>query len=125
MVKIILMIGAIVMLSSSSATAQQKISGAVCVADLKKLCPGVEPGNRRLLNCMREHIHELSSPCLMRLAKFAEVREARLDCGDHIRQQCGNVEQGEGKLAACLKSAIATLSDSCQAALSQAVTKGR
>jgi hypothetical protein len=124
-VKIILMIGTLFMLWSSNATAQQRLSGAPCVPDLRKLCPGIQPGNDRIRNCLREHIRDVSSPCLVRLAKFAELRQFRDDCGAHVRQQCANVERGGGKFGACLRSAIASLSDSCKDALARAVSRAR
>jgi hypothetical protein len=123
--KIILMIGAILMLWSSNATARERLSGAPCVPDLEKLCPGIQPGNDRLRDCLREHIHDVSSRCLVRLAKFAELRQFRDDCGAHVRQQCGSVERGGGQLGACLRSAIASLSDSCKDALARAVRRAR
>jgi hypothetical protein len=119
------MIGAIVMLSSLSATAQRTLSGAPCVPDIEKLCPDIEPGNGRLRACLKEHIRDVSSACLVRLAKFAEIRRFRDDCGAHIRQQCGSVKRGGGKLGACLRSAIASLNDSCKDALSRAVSGAR
>src|SRR6516225_2896843 len=105
------MIGAILMLWSSNATAQQRLAVGHCVADLRRLCPGVQPGNNRLRACMREHIRDVSFPCLVTLAKFAEVRQPLSEeCNAHIRQQCANVERGEGRLGACLRSAVASLS---------------
>lgn len=77
MVKIILMMGAILMLWSSNATAQERIVGGKCRADLQKLCPGIPPGDNRLRDCMREHIHDISLPCLVTLARFAAVRRLR------------------------------------------------
>jgi hypothetical protein len=125
MVKIILMIGAIMVLSSLSATAQRRLSGAPCVPDLNRLCPDIQPGNGRLRACLKEHIREVSSACLVRLAKFAEVRRLREDCGAHVRQQCGSVERRGGKFGACLRSAIASLSNTCKDALSRAVSGTR
>ena len=125
MVKIILMIGAIVMLSSSSATAQRTLAGAPCAPDLKKLCAGIQPGNDRLRACMRENLGDVSRACLVRLAKFAEVRGFREDCGAHIRQQCASVERGGGQLGDCLRPAVASLSDSCKNALARAVPWAR
>jgi len=114
-VKIILVTGAILMLWSSNATAQQRLAVGHCVADLRRLCPGVQPGNNRLRACMREHIRDVSFPCLVTLAKFAEVRRPLSEeCNAHIRQQCANVERGEGRLGACLRSAVASLSDTCK-----------
>lgn len=41
-------------------------SGAVaeaCRKDLQSLCPGTQPGDGRLMACMREHRAELSDGC--------------------------------------------------------------
>ena len=67
MVKIILMIGAILMLWSSSATAQRRLAVGHGVADLRKLCPGIQPGNNALRACMREHIRDVSFHAWQRL----------------------------------------------------------
>jgi hypothetical protein len=125
-VKIILMIGAILMLWSSNATAQQRLAVGNCVADLRKLCPGVPPGNNNLRACMRERIRDVSFPCLMTLAKFAEVRRTRKgECSAHLQQQCAGVERGGGQFGACLRSAVANLSDTCKDALARAVRRAR
>src|SRR3954465_13256464 len=108
-VKINLMIAAILMLWSSDVTAQGRPAlGGTCVADLDKLCPGIRPGQGRLRACLREHIQDISPPCLFRLAKFAEVRGSQKECGDYIRQQC-----------------VANLSDGCKTALTRAVSRAR
>jgi len=124
-VKIILMIGAILMWSSN-ATAKQRLAVGHCAADLRRLCPGIQPGNNRLRACMREHISDVSFPCLVTLAKFAEVRRTlNEECNAHIRQQCVNVERGGGRFGACLRSAVASLSDTCKDALARAVRRVR
>jgi hypothetical protein len=133
MAKIILMIGAILTVWSSNATAQDTAQETLrqrrvghCVADMKKLCPGVQPGNNRLRDCMREHLRDVSFPCLVTLAKFAEVRRSlKGECSAHLQQQCGNVERGGGQFGACLRSAVASLSDTCKVALARAVRRVR
>ena len=124
MVKIILMIGTILMLWSSNATAQERLV-AHCVADLRNLCPGIPPGNNALRACRREHIHDVSFPCLVTLAKFAELRGSHKECGAHLRQQCAGVERAGGQFGACLRSAAASLSDTCKDALARAVRRAR
>ena len=125
MVKIILMIGAILMSWSSDATAQERVVGGRCRADLQKLCPGIPPGRNNLRTCMREHIRDVSLPCLVTLAKFAEVRRFRKDCSAHLRQQCASVKREGGEFEACLKSAVDGLSDTCKDALARAVRRVR
>jgi hypothetical protein len=125
MVKIVLMIGTLFMLWSSNATAQQRLAVGHCVADLRRLCPGITPGNNKLRACMREHIRDVSFPCLVTLAKFAEVRRSlNEECSAHL-QQCASVERGRGRFGACLRSAVATLSDTCKDALARAVRRAR
>jgi hypothetical protein len=34
-----------------------------CRADIEKLCPGVQPGGGRVMQCMRQHTAEISDPC--------------------------------------------------------------
>jgi hypothetical protein len=123
MKKIIVMIGAILMLWSSSATAERWLAREQCLPDLRKLCPGIPPGNDRLRACMREHIQDVSFPCLVELAKFAEVRGSRNDCSARLQQQCVSVKREGGKFAACLRSALASLSDGCKDALARAVRR--
>ena len=125
MVKIVLMIGAILMLWSSNATAQERLAVGHCAADLRKLCPGIPQGNNNLRSCMREHIRDVSFPCLVTLAKFAEVRRSLKECSAHLQQQCASVERGGGQFGACLRSAVASLSDTCKERLARAVRRAR
>ena len=125
MVKIILMIGAILMLWPSNATAQRRLAVGYCGADLRNLCPGIQPGNDALRTCLREHIRDVSFRCLVTLAKFAEVRRFREECSAHVQQQCAGVERAGGQFGACLRSAVASLSDSCKYALARAVRRAR
>jgi hypothetical protein len=95
-VKIILMIGAILMLWPSNATAQRTLAVGYCVADLRNLCPGIQPGNNALRTCLREHIRDVSFPCLVTFAKFAEVRRFCEECSAHVQKQCAGVERAGG-----------------------------
>ena len=125
MLKIFLMIGAVLMVWSSNATAQQRLAVGACVSDLKQLCPGIQPGNDRLRFCMREHIRDVSFPCLVTLAKFAEVRGSHKECSAHLQQQCGTVQRGGGQFADCLRFAVAGLSDTCKDALARSLRRLR
>jgi len=125
MVKIILLIGAVSVAWSASAAAQGRLAVGHCVADLGRLCPGIEPGNNRQRACMREHIRDVSFPCLLTLAKFAEVRGFRKECSAHLRQQCATIERGGGQFGDCLRSAVAGLSDACKDSLARAVRRDR
>jgi Cysteine rich repeat len=64
-----LIIGAALLLSTSGAMAQQKMSAGAravlqaCKPDIARFCGQVPPGQGRIKACMKEHVHELSEPC--------------------------------------------------------------
>jgi hypothetical protein len=105
--------------------ARQKLAVGACVTDIRNLCPGIQPGNNRLRECMRGRIQDLSDPCLATIAKFAEVRKTHRECRAQLDQQCGNVKRGDGRFGDCLRSAVASLSDTCKDALTRAVSRVR
>ena len=123
-VRVIVAIGAVFMLSSPNVKAQDTLAVGACMADAKSLCSeiagttGLEP----LRGCFRDHVKEVSSACLLSIAKLLEVDSA---CRAHVNQQCANVQIGEGRLEACLRTAVDTLSDSCKDAIVRAVPGAR
>jgi hypothetical protein len=121
MMKIILMIGAILMLWSANATARERVVGGKCRDDLQRLCPDIAPGDNRLRECMRAHIRDVSQPCLVTLARFAVVRRLSKECNAHLRQRCAGVKREGGEFEACLKAAVDGLSDTCKDALLRAI----
>jgi len=125
MVKITVIICLALMLWSSSAMAQRRVEVGACVTDIRNLCPGIEPGNNRLRECMRGRIQDLSDSCLATIAKFAEVHKHHKECRAQLDQQCGNVKREGGRFGDCLRSAVASLSDTCRDALARAVSRVR
>src|SRR6516164_11385864 len=122
-VKIILTIGAILLVWSSNATAQERLAVGHCVADLRRLCPGVVPGNNRLRACMREHIRDVSFPCLVTLAKFAEVRRSL-----NVQRPPSATVCGRGAWRGAvggLPSVRCRQRDTCKDALARAVRRAR
>jgi hypothetical protein len=95
MMKSIMAIATVVLLSAPVAMAQQRSAG-VCAADIKAKCAGVEPGEGRIIACVKTHAAEFSEPC--------------------------NKEKGRGKVRACIQKIIGNIkSDQCKEALAQAV----
>jgi hypothetical protein len=51
---------------------------AACQADLAKLCPGVQPGGGRIMQCLKTHKDEISAPCKSAMAeRISEKRAAK------------------------------------------------
>ena len=116
MMKSIMAICTLVFLSAPVAMAQQR---GVCVADIKAKCAGVEPGEGRLIACVKTHAAEFSDPCKARLARVAEITKV---CAGDIKENCAGKEGSRGRVRACIQKSIANIkSDQCKEALAQAV----
>lgn len=117
MLKNILAVGAIVLLSATSAMAQQSTVAKACAADIKTKCADVQPGEGRVRACIKSHVSELSAPCQAVLAKAAAFGKV---CGDDIKKICADVKPGGGRIVACMKSHLADVSEPCKDAMTQA-----
>jgi hypothetical protein len=53
-----------------------------CTGDMEKFCKDVQPGEGRILRCLREHTHELSSAC----RKMTDNTEERMQEKKEPRQ---------------------------------------
>jgi hypothetical protein len=86
-----------------------------CVADAKKLCKDVQPGEGRVARCMKEHEKELSPACKENIKKMKEKsREIAEACEDDAAKLCKGVEPGKGRILRCLKSHEGELSAACK-----------
>ena len=118
MLKSIMAISTVVLLSAPVAMAQERSVG-VCVADIKAKCAGVEPGEGRIIACVKTHAAEFSDPCKARLARVAEISKA---CAADIKENCADKEKRKGSVRACIQKIIGNIkSDQCKEALAQSV----
>jgi hypothetical protein len=85
-----------------------------CAADFAKVCAGVQPGDGRIMACVREHFRQLSAPC--QNALLANVTITRV-CKADAEQNCAGTEPGGGRIQACMKDHFTELSERCQHAL--------
>jgi hypothetical protein len=46
-----------------------------CGEDVKKLCQGVKPGGGRIMQCLDQHVKEVSPDCAKLLERRAQKRE--------------------------------------------------
>ena len=113
MSKSVLAVGAALLLFGANAVAQERAKA--CVADVKKLCANVEPGEGRVAGCFKQHLNELSEPCQNLVAEAATAAKA---CTADVKGKCADARRKVAKVA-CLKSALTNLSDACKSAISQ------
>jgi hypothetical protein len=117
MLKTILTTGAILLLTMSSGSAQQRAVAKACAADIKAQCAGVQPGEGRIKACVKDHFADLSAPCQAVIMKAAAVGKA---CAADVKKSCAGVKPGGGRIEACVKEHMADLSDGCKDTLMQA-----
>jgi hypothetical protein len=60
---------ALVALGGSAALAQAQAM-SLCKADVARLCPGVQMGGGRIINCLKAHKEEMSVGCAKALQKM-------------------------------------------------------
>jgi hypothetical protein len=90
-------------------------AGHPCVADARKLCNDVEPGQGRIAACLKQHESELSQACKERRASFREQMEELADaCKDDAKKLCSGVEPGGGRVGRCLMEHRDQLSPACK-----------
>lgn len=87
-----------------------------CKDDVAKFCKDVQPGEGRIIKCMKEHENELSPGCKANLAEMKEkMKEAREECKDDVARFCNGVKPGGGRIVSCLKEHENELAPQCKA----------
>jgi hypothetical protein len=99
-----------------------------CKSDVELHCKGVEPGEGRIADCLKDHQSLLTPACKIQSevvkenvkekrievrAKMGQIREA---CKEHKKKFCKNVF-GPMKVTACLNEHYSELSAECKAIL--------
>jgi Cysteine rich repeat len=121
MLKSIFAIGAVALLSTTYAMAQQGQVIRECAADIKAACGDVPPGGGAIRSCLNSHLADLTRPCQTVLIGAAAVAN---ECRGDIRTMCAGVEPGGGRIEACLQSHLTELSPSCMDVMARTVGRG-
>jgi len=104
--------------SAQDRSPKQDAGKGVCQGDIKKFCPGTEPGQGRIQACLKENQTQLSQPCKDYLAgRNEKANKAREACKGDVLKYCKDVKPGQGRIIGCLKEHEAELSEDCRSAL--------
>jgi hypothetical protein len=106
-------VGALMALVSSALAAEK----GACKGDVDKLCKDVQPGEGRILGCLKSHQSELSPKCANNLkAIWKQVSDS---CSADVEKFCFDTPIGKGGIAGCLKKHSEHLSPDCKAAVAK------
>jgi hypothetical protein len=103
--------------SYSAVRAEQGTVAKACIADVKAKCGGVQAGEGRVKDCLKEHLGELLKNCKAALLKVLAIAKS---CRSDIKEHCADVKPGGGRIEACMRSHIADVSAPCKEALGKA-----
>ncbi len=91
-----------------------------CAADIAKFCKDVQPGEGRIVKCLKEHENELSTACRERQQEVkAKGKGMQQACRGDVEQFCKDVQPGGGRIIKCLKEHEAQLSAGCKEQMGQ------
>jgi hypothetical protein len=91
-----------------------------CIEDAEKLCKGVQAGEGRIAQCLREHSNQLSSACKANIADAKEkIQGFRQACKGDIKNLCNTTKPGGGRILQCLRQHEAELSPQCKEKMAQ------
>ena len=62
-------------LAAETAPAGNGAVAGACRADVEKLCPGVQPGEHRIVACLKEHKKEVSKECKSAIMKARRAKK--------------------------------------------------
>lgn len=81
-----------------------------CRAEMDKFCKDVQPGEGRLVKCLREHDADLSAKC----RAYVNTAVQYMACLDDATRLCPRMEPAGGRVLQCLRTHQTDLSTECK-----------
>jgi hypothetical protein len=90
-----------------------------CIADAKKLCPGMGPYDDKLMRCMMEHMDQLSPACRDAQSKARKGTgsgnlKSDAACAKAINQLCPDASPGSPEYSQCIGMHFKELPADCK-----------
>ena len=91
-----------------------------CAGDVQTFCSTVQPGQGRVVQCLKQNKELLSPGCKERILEVAtQLVEVNQACEDDILWLCPGIQPGGGQIAKCLQANKTQLSPECTAAIAE------
>jgi hypothetical protein len=92
--------------------------GTACKADIQQYCAQVEPGEGRIVACLKQHQSQLQALCQEKLPQMERVQQMKQTCQVDREKFCPKAERGK-PARACMKKNYDLLSASCRTAIDE------
>jgi hypothetical protein len=109
-----LTIAFLLLVAPVGAIAQGMAVRQACGPEIQQHCAGVEPGEGRLRDCVKDHFAAFSEKCKEALLSSVAVVRA---CKPDVQRTCPDIQPGAGHIQACMKDHFAEYSDRCKQAI--------
>jgi hypothetical protein len=109
-----LTIASLLLVAPVGAMAQGMAVRQACGPEIQQHCAGVEPGEGRLRDCVKDHFAAFSEKCKQALLSSVAVVRA---CKPDVQRTCPDIQPGAGHIQACMKDHFAEYSDRCKQAI--------
>ena len=97
-----------------------------CEKDIAKFCENIEPGEGRLLKCLKLSEEDLTPQCKKQLIQIEKaVEEVQNACADDYAIFCSSLLPGQGRIAACLEKNKKILTPKCKKNLGEVKQKAK
>jgi len=123
-----LLIGLFAVLLSAAAPASlvhaaKAQSTGPCAADVQKFCQGIQPGDGRIVACLKAHENDLSAACKERRVEIKKMaHEVHAACKGDVEEFCTDVKPGRGRILKCVQAHSSQLSAACKDEMNKAKT---
>ena len=105
---------AVLLMAPVGAMAQGMAMRQACGPEIQQHCAGVQPGEGRLRDCVKDHFAAFSEKCKQALLSSVAVVRA---CKPDVQRTCPDIQPGAGHIQACMKDHFAEYSDLCRQAI--------
>jgi hypothetical protein len=97
-----------------------------CAEELRSMCKGIEPGDGRVLSCLRARWGDLSQACRDRLDRTASAAEYKiLTCEPELFRFCSDVPAQRDATLACLAAHLDELAPACRTTVERERSRGK
>jgi hypothetical protein len=121
--KCLVALALLVLSTTASAGPMKPIGGTAaqgaCHDDVDRLCKDVQPGEGRILACLKSHQADVSKGCTTAVQQLKAQVKKLSACEQDVETYCWDAPIGNGGIRQCLQTNQSNLSSGCKTAIAK------